>query len=99
MKRAGCSLVSLKIHISNSSDSILKDIESLILKRKKIESDFNILRKKLLNKKKRTIDSANWEDWKLLSLEYDEIKEIIRDIDEKCLALKRLRHELKKTTI
>ncbi len=90
-------LASSKIHITNSSDSILKEIEALISKRKKIESNFETLREKLLDKKKRTIDSENWEDWKLLSLEYDELKEIIKDIDEKYLSLKRLRHELKKT--
>ncbi|MDE1827186.1 MAG: hypothetical protein KGH83_06315, partial [Thaumarchaeota archaeon] len=86
-------LVSSKIHITNASDSILKEIEILILKRKKIESNFETLRKKLLDKKKRTIDSENWEDWKLLSLEYDELKDIIKDMDEKYQTLKRLRHE------
>lgn len=92
------SLVSSKIHITDASDSILNEIEALISKRKEIEENFEILRKKLLDKKKKTIDSANWEDWKLLSLEYDELKEIIKDIDEKCLSLKRLRHGLKNTT-
>lgn len=87
---------SSKIHITNVSDSILKEIEALILKRKKIESNFETLRKKLLDKKKRTIDSENWEDWKLLSLEYDELKDIIKDMDEKYQTLKRLRHELNK---
>ncbi|MDE1765674.1 MAG: hypothetical protein KGI27_05265 [Thaumarchaeota archaeon] len=88
--------VSSKIHITNVSDGILKEIDALISKRKKIESNFEILREKLLDKKKRTIDSENWEDWKLLSLEYDELKEIVEDIDEKYLSLKRLRYELKK---
>lgn len=91
-------MVSSKIHITDASDSILNEIEALISKRKEIEKNFETLRKKLLDKKKKTIDSANWEDWKLLSLEYDELKEIIKDIDEKCLSLKRLRHELKNTT-
>ncbi|MGI0045602.1 MAG: hypothetical protein ACREBB_00230 [Nitrosotalea sp.] len=90
-------MVSSKIRITDASDSILKEIELLILKRKKIEEEFVILRKRLRQKKNTTIiNSANWEDWKLLSLEYDEIKKIIGDIDEKYLALKRLRHELKK---
>ncbi len=88
---------SSKIHITDASDSILQEIESLILKRKKIEGDFILLRKRLLQKKNATIiNSENWEDWKLLSLEYDEVKKIIADIDEKYLLLKRLRHELKK---
>ncbi|MGI0086424.1 MAG: hypothetical protein ACREBI_00480 [Nitrosotalea sp.] len=91
-------MVSSKIRITNASDSILKEIESLILKRKKIEEEFVILRKRLQKKNGSIINSENWEDWKLLSLEYDEIKKIIGDIDEKYLALKRLRHELKKIT-
>ncbi|MGI0101803.1 MAG: hypothetical protein ACREA7_04315 [Nitrosotalea sp.] len=92
-------MVSSKIRITNTSDSILKEIESLILKRKKIEEEFVILRKRLRQKKNATIiNSENWEDWKLLSLEYDEIKKIIGEIDEKYLSLKRLRHELKKIT-
>lgn len=89
-------MVSSKIHITNASDSILKEIETLILKRKKIESNFETLRKKLLDKKKKTLDSENWEDWKLLSLEYDELKDIVKDMDEKYQTLKRLRHELNK---
>lgn len=36
------------------------------------------------------IDSSNWEDWKMLSLEYDEIKQIINEIDEKWLLLKQI---------
>ncbi|MGI0073888.1 MAG: hypothetical protein ACREA3_08755 [Nitrosotalea sp.] len=91
--------VSSKIYITHASDSILQEIESLILKRKKFEGDFILLRKRLFQKKSVTvINSENWEDWKLLSLEYDEIKKIIEDIDERYLVLKRLRHELKKTT-
>ncbi|MDE1816648.1 MAG: hypothetical protein KGI11_08840 [Thaumarchaeota archaeon] len=90
------SSVSSKIHITDASDSILNEIEALISKRKEIEENFEILRKKLLDKKKRTIDSENWEDWKLLSLEYDELKDTIKDMDEKYLSLKRLRHELNK---
>ncbi len=90
-------MVSSKIHLSNDSDSILKEIGLLILKRRKIEKEFAILRKKLLKKKDSIIiSSENWEDWKLLSMEYDEMKKIIADIDEKYLALKKLRHELKK---
>lgn len=90
------SLISSKIHITDASDSILNEIEALISKRKEIEKNFETLRKKLLDKKKKTIDSANWEDWKLLSLEYDELKDTIKDMDEKYLSLKRLRHELNK---
>ena len=41
-------------------------MEALILKRKKIESNFEFLQENLLDKKKSTIDSANWEGWKLL---------------------------------
>ncbi|MDE1725469.1 MAG: hypothetical protein KGH76_06200 [Thaumarchaeota archaeon] len=63
----------------------------MISKRKNIEKDFGQLRKKLLKGKKTSvIDSANWEDWKMLSLEYDEIKQIINEIDEKWLLLKQI---------
>ncbi len=55
------------------------------------------MRKKLLiGKKANVIDSSNWEDWKMLSLEYDEIKQIINEIDEKWSALKQLQASLKK---
>ncbi len=84
-----------KLRLSNS-DNILKEIETLILKRKKIEKEFAILRKKLLQKKSITIDSSNWEEWKILSMEYDEIKKIIGEIDKRYVILKRFRHELKK---
>lgn len=86
---------SSKLHLSKS-DSIIQEIHSLILKRKKIEGEFLMLRKKLYKKRGRTIISSdNWEDWKLLSMEYDEIKKIISDIDDRCVALKRLRGKLK----
>ncbi len=92
--------ISSKIDITNASDSILEEIDVLILKRKEYESKFSILRKKLLNKKMAiVINSANWEDWKLLSLEYDEMKKIILDIDKKWADLKRLRRQLRQTKI
>jgi hypothetical protein len=76
---------------------IIDDIELLISKRKNIEKDFEQLRKKLLSGKKTSvIDSSNWEDWKMLSLEYDEIKQIINEIDEKWLLLKQIQTSRKK---
>ncbi len=69
----------------------------LISNRKKIEKDFEQLRKKLLiGKKTNVIDSSNWEDWKMLSLEYDEIKQIINKIDEKWLVLKQIQDNPKR---
>lgn len=69
----------------------------MISKRKNIEADFEQLRKKLLKgKKTNVIDSSNWEDWKMLSLEYDEIKQIINEIDKKCLFLKQIQTSRKK---
>ena len=81
----------------NQVKSIIEEIELLISKRKNIEVDFEQLRKKLLiGKKNNVIDSSNWEDWKMLSLEYDEIKQIINEIDEKCLLLKQIQTSRKK---
>lgn len=89
-----------KIHIPDGSDSMLAEIELLKSTRKKIEKDFERLRSKLLNRKKVSkINSSNWEDWKKLSVEYDEIKQIMRDIDEKILTLKRLQEKLPKKHI
>ena len=93
-------LISSKIDITNASDSILEEIYALILKRKEYESKFSILQKKLLSKKSAIlINSTNWEDWKLLSIEYDEMKKIILDIDKKWTDLKRLRRQLRQTKI
>ena len=50
----------------------------------------------MIGKKTNVIDSSNWEDWKTLSLEYDEIKQIINEIDEKCLLLKQIQTSRKK---
>src|ERR1051326_5109166 len=78
--------------IIDESKIIIDDIELLISKRKNIEKDFEQLRKKLLIvKNTNVIDSSNWEDWKMLSLEYDEIKQIINEIDEKWLLLKQIK--------
>ena len=83
--------------ITNQVKIIIDDIEVLISKRKNIEKDFEQLRKKLLiGKKTNVIDSSNWEDWKMLSLEYDEIKQIINEIDEKWLLLKQIQASRKK---
>ena len=83
--------------ITNQVKAIIDEIELLISKRKNIEADFEQLRKKLLiGKKTNVIDSSNWEDWKMLSLEYDEIKQIINEIDEKCLLLKQIQTSRKK---
>ncbi len=83
--------------IANQVKIIIEEIELLISKRKDIEKDFELLRKKLLKGKKTSvIDSSNWEDWKMLSLEYDEIKQIINEIDEKCLLLKQIQTSRKK---
>lgn len=83
--------------ITNEVKIIIDEIELLISKRKKIEKDFEQLRKKLLiGKKPNVIDSSNWEDWKILSLEYDEIKQIITEIDEQWSALKQIQTGLKK---
>ncbi|MFZ0184119.1 MAG: hypothetical protein WAL88_04725 [Nitrosotalea sp.] len=83
--------------IANEIKIITDKIELLISKRKKIEKDFEQLRKKLLSGKKTSvIDSSNWEDWKMLSLENDEIKQIINEIDEQWSALKQIQTGLKK---
>jgi hypothetical protein len=83
--------------VANEIKIITDKIELLISKRKKIEKDFEQLRKKLLSgKKPNVIDSSNWEDWKMLSLEYDEIKQIIDKIDEQWSALKQIQTGLKK---
>lgn len=83
--------------ISDEIKNIIDEIELLISNRKKIEKDFEQLREKLLiGKKTNVIDSSNWEDWKMLSLEYDEIKQIINQIDEKWLVLKQIQTSLKK---
>ncbi|HEX5358354.1 MAG TPA: hypothetical protein VFW99_00400 [Candidatus Nitrosotalea sp.] len=83
--------------VSDEIKNIIDEIELLISNRKKIEKDFEQLRKKLLiGKKTNVIDSSNWEDWKMLSLEYGEIKQIINEIDEKWLALKQVQVSLKK---
>ncbi len=77
--------------IIDESKIITNEIELLISKRKNIEKDFEQLRKKLsIGKKTNVIDSSNWEDWKMLSLEYDEIKQVINEIDEKRLLLKQI---------
>ncbi|MGI0065146.1 MAG: hypothetical protein ACREAT_00135 [Nitrosotalea sp.] len=69
----------------------------LISNRKKIEKDFEQLRKKLLVRKKtNVIDSSNWEDWKMLSLEYDELKQISNKIDEKWFLLKQIQSSPKR---
>lgn len=83
--------------ITNEVKIIVDEIELLISKRKKIEKDFEQLRKKLLiGKKPNVIDSSNWEDWKILSLEYDEIKQIINEIDKKWSLLKQIQTSRKK---
>ena len=83
--------------IANQVKFIIEEIELLISKRKDIETDFELLRKKLLKGKKTSvIDSSNWEDWKMLSLEYDQIKQIINEIDEKCLLLRQIQTSRKK---
>ena len=93
-------LISSKIDRTNASNSILEEIHALILKRKKYERKFSIFRKILLSKKRAiVINSSNWEDWKLLSLKYDEMKKIILDIDKKWADLKRLRRQLRQTKI
>lgn len=85
------------IDIPDGFDNILEEIEVLISKRKIIEKNFQRLRKKLLSRKKvSVINSTNWEDWKMLSLEYDEIKQIMNDVEEKLLSLKKLRKRLGK---
>jgi hypothetical protein len=83
--------------ITNQVKGIIDDIELLISKRKNVEKDFEQLCKRLLiGKKTNVIDSSNWEDWKMLSLEYDEIKQIINEIDEKWLLLKQIQTSRKK---
>lgn len=70
---------------------ITDEIELLISKRKKIEENFEQLRKKLLiGKKTNVLNSLNWEDWKTLSIEYDEMKQIIDEIDKKWIVLKQI---------
>jgi uncharacterized protein YeaO (DUF488 family) len=84
-----------KIHIQDGSNSILAEIELLKSTKKKIEKDFERLRSKLLNRKKVSkINSSNWEDWKKLSMEYDEIRQIMKDINEKILTLKKFQEKL-----
>lgn len=83
--------------ITDESKIIIDEIELLVSKRKKIEKNFEQLRKKLLmDTKTNVIDSSNWEDWKVLSIEYDEIKQIINEIDEKCSLLKQIQTGQKK---
>lgn len=83
--------------IIDESKIIIDEIELLISKRKNIEKDFEQLRKKLsVGKKTNVINSSNWEDWKMLSLEYDEIKQIINEIDEKWLLLKQIQTSRRK---
>ena len=77
--------------IADESKIIIDETELLISRRKNIEKDFEQLRKKLsIGKKTNVIDSSNWEDWKMLSLEYDEIKQMINEIDGKWLLLKQI---------
>lgn len=83
------------MHIDDSG-SILKEIKALIVKRKKLEKEFALLGKRLLKKRDGTVlSSENWEDWKLLSMEYDEMKKTISEIDARHLALKKLRRKLR----
>ena len=83
--------------ITDESKIITDEIELLVSKRKEIEKNFEQLHKKLLmDKKTNVIDSSNWEDWKVLSIEYDEIKQIINEIDEKCSLLKQIQTSQKK---
>ncbi|HEU5220769.1 MAG TPA: hypothetical protein VFU58_01795 [Candidatus Nitrosotalea sp.] len=83
--------------ITDESKIIADEIELLVSKRKEMEKNFEQLRKKLLrDKKTNVIDSSNWEDWKVLSIEYDEIKQLINEIDEKCSLLKQIQTSQKK---
>ena len=83
--------------ITDESKIISDEIELLVSKRKEMEKNFEQLHKKLLmDKKTNVIDSSNWEDWKVLSIEYDEIKQIINEIDEKCSLLKQIQTSQKK---
>lgn len=83
--------------ITDESKIITDEIELLVSKRKEIEKNFEQLHKKLLmNKKTNVIDSSNWEDWKVLSMEYDEIKQLISEIEEKCSLLKQIQTSQKK---
>lgn len=83
--------------ITDESKIITDEIELLISKREKIEKNFEQLRKKLLiGKKTNVINSLNWEDRKVLSVEYDEIKQIINEINEKRSLLKQVQDGLKK---
>lgn len=83
--------------ITDETKIITDEIESLISKRRTIEENFEQLRKKLfIGKKTNVIDSSNWEDWKVLSMEYDEIKQVINEIDEKWSLLKQIRPSHKK---
>ena len=50
----------------------------------------------ITDKKTNVIDSSNWEDWKVLSMEYDEIKQLINEIEEKCSLLKQIQTSQKK---
>lgn len=83
--------------IADESKIIADEIELLVSKRKEMEKNFEQLRKKLLmNKKTNVIDSSNWEDWKVLSMEYDEIKQLINEIEEKCSLLRQIQTSQKK---
>lgn len=54
------------------------------------------VKKLLIGRKTNVMDSANWENWKILSTEYDEIKQIINETDEKWSLLKQIQTNQKK---
>jgi len=74
---------------------ILLDMRALVLKKNELEKEFFKHRRKLCQTNSRTtLNSANWEDWKRLSMEHDELKDLISDINKRHRALRKLKFEL-----
>lgn len=77
-------------------DSIQLEISRLSVRKKRIESEFANLKKKLIKTRHATVlDSSNWEEWKVLSMEHDEMMKLTAEINAKYTALRRLRCLLK----
>lgn len=69
---------------------VLREIDVLVSERKEIEKDFERRKKLLVRRRPSIIDSSNWEDWKVMSAEYDELKQIVSAIDKKLALLRKI---------
>jgi predicted nucleic acid-binding Zn-ribbon protein len=63
--------------------NLLKEIKYLRNEKKRNEKKFDRLIRLLDKKKPKVINSSNWENWQRLSIEHDEMKRIMNDIDKK----------------